>query len=175
MTYGAYGDGTGRNAELCGVGEMWGYSMGARQAYEKYGTDPKVPFLNQVWICPEIFWNLMKSDILTKKQIFDCLTSDVKTYNSLVERMYANYPEKADFIEKAFNDSNIYPDVTKPQVCNLENQTVSSSMTVTGQNIILQNISVKNSATLTLKSENSIIINEPFFVERDSNFILTRQ
>merc|ERR1711879_380514 len=29
ITYGAYGNGTGANAEYCGVGEMWGNYVGA--------------------------------------------------------------------------------------------------------------------------------------------------
>ena len=49
MTYGSYGNGTGKNAELCGIGEMWGYSKYPEKAdeIEKAFTDngitPNVP------------------------------------------------------------------------------------------------------------------------------------
>lgn len=177
MTYGAYGDGTGKNAELCGIGEMWGYSMGYRQQFEKYGKDRLSLSSRDGWIHPDVFWQLMRKNILTKKQIFDCLTADVTTYDVLVERMYSKYPEHADAIEKAFHDSNIYPNVEKPFTGDsyLTNQTISTSKTVTGENIVVQNVSITNNATLTLKSETSITINAPFVVEKDSQFNFTRQ
>lgn len=91
--------------------------------------------------------------------------------------MYAKYPGQADAIEKAFPDSKIYPNVEKPLSGDyyLTNQTISTSKTVTGENIVVQNVSITNNAMLTLKSGTSITINAPFVVEKDSQFNFTRQ
>ena len=118
MTYGCYGDGTGKNAELCGVGEMWGYFMGHRQEYEKYDTNGLTgSYLgNEDWFKPQIFWTLCSDGILTKKQIYDCLTPEVTTYDTLVAKMYEKYPARADAIEAIFKQNDITPHVTKPVV-----------------------------------------------------------
>lgn len=118
MAYGCYGDGTGKNAELCGVGEMWGYFMGHRQEYEKYAPselNDEYPF-GHGWIKPQVFWRLCSNDVLSKKEIYDCLAVGVATYDKLVEKMYEKYPTKVDSIERAFLDNGITPHVTKPIV-----------------------------------------------------------
>lgn len=59
MTNQGYGNGSGKNAELCGVGEMWGYSMGHIQEFEKYepsGLLEKYKFYNS-WMKPHVFWD----------------------------------------------------------------------------------------------------------------------
>ena len=118
MAYGCYGDGTGKNAELCGVGEMWGYFMGHRQEYEKYAPselNDEYPF-GHGWIKPQVFWRLCSNDVLSKKEIYDCLAVGVATYDKLVEKMYEKYPTKVDSIERAFLNNGITPHVTKPIV-----------------------------------------------------------
>ena len=113
MTYGAYGSGTGNNAELCGVGEMWGYFMGVTQANEMRNASYS-QYTRGGWIKPQVFEYIYENNILTKKQIFDCLTSNVRTYDALVERMYSLYPLKADDIEYAFLRNGINPSAQKP-------------------------------------------------------------
>ena len=106
MTYGAYGDGTGHNAELCAIGEMWGYAIGHIHQYEfqnkmlVVGQFPKKPVDD--WIYPHVFWDLYASKTLTKKQIFQCLTSTVDTYAELINRMTSYYPSKSEAIKLAF-------------------------------------------------------------------------
>lgn len=91
MSYGAYGDGTGRNAELCAIGEMWGYAMGCIAEKEIQGAPivvNKFPYLPiDGWIKPHIFGDLYSANTLNKKQIFDCLGSSVQTYEELTEEM----------------------------------------------------------------------------------------
>ncbi|MCL2728326.1 MAG: hypothetical protein FWD56_08090, partial [Bacteroidales bacterium] len=90
ITYGAYGDGKGKNAEMCGVGEMWGFAMERIQECEKYEPGRldslySANWDNNHWFKQEIFWDLYRKNILTKKQIFDCLSPDVDTYSKLID------------------------------------------------------------------------------------------
>lgn len=172
ITYGAYGDGTGRNAELCGIGEMWGHCIGYLQEKEKYLASKSSIRAVDGWIKPNIFFQLIYKKTLTKKQLYDCLTYDVRTYDALLRKMYAKYPDKADLIEKAFHDEGISPDVEKPSsnIIYFKDKTVSSSQTINGKNIVLENVNIINNAELTLNMEKSITINSPFVVNSGSRF-----
>lgn len=108
-----YGDGTGNNSELCGIGEMWGYSMGYIQQYELEGYKINVGNFPhsaiEGWIKPHAFWDLYAAKTLTKKQIYDCLTPTVDTYDELIDKMTSSYPSKADSIKIAFARNGIVP------------------------------------------------------------------
>ena len=183
MTYGSYGNGTGKNAELCGIGEMWGYSMGHIQEHEYY----KESIVNRVyyfgspsgWIKPHVVWDLCRKSILTKKQIYDCLVVGVDTYDRLVAKMYEKYPEKADEIEKAFTDNGITPNVPKPDTGDLTHdafytdKTVSSSFIFSGNNILTRNVTVTNSAKLTFRANKSVTINSPFTINQGAQLEMT--
>lgn len=112
MTYGSYGDGTGNNAELCGIGEMWGYSMGYIQYCELLGNRIEVGnypgYVVDGWIKPHALWDLYADNTLTKKQIYDCLTPEVDTYADLIEKMIRRYPSKADAIKLSFARHELY-------------------------------------------------------------------
>ncbi len=103
ITYGAYGDGHGNNSGICGVGEMWGFAMGYIQVYEKYNYY-FLPKGNDYWFKPKIIWDIYINGILTKKQIFDCLTRDVKSHEQLKQSLITRYPGKKYDIIKIFND-----------------------------------------------------------------------
>lgn len=158
--------------------------MGYTQAAEKFGTSSApMGILKTVdtWIYPQVFWEIISTNILTKKQIYDCLTSDVDTYNELVSKLYTLYPERADDIEKILN---AYPaiehnvslpgtgDIAYDAFCS--NRTITSSTTISGENILVQNSMVSNGATLTLNAGTSITINQPFTVERGTTLIMTK-
>ena len=181
MTYGSYGNGTGKNAELCGIGEMWGYSMGHIRAYEKYNPSGLLDDYPDVhtWLKPHVFWDLQRDKVLTKKQIYDCLVVGVDTYDRLVAKMYEKYPEKADEIEKAFTDNGITPDVPKPDTGDLTHdafytdKTVSSSFVFSGNNILTRNVTVTNSAKLTFRANKSVTINSPFTINQGAQLEIT--
>lgn len=105
-----YGDGTDTNYELCAVGEMYAFAVSELLLDEKYKL--KKTYYSggpsQQWLKPQIFWNLVKKNILTYKEIFDCLQSSVRTYRDLLEVMYAMYPLKATFIRNIFGNDKIY-------------------------------------------------------------------
>lgn len=112
ITYGSYGDGTGNNSGVCGVGEMWGYAMGYIEEYEKYkgGVYGNIPHpvnndgvVFDYWFTPDIIWGIYRDGILNKKQISDCMTSNVRSHEQLKQRMIDTYPTKKDKINYIFN------------------------------------------------------------------------
>ena len=118
ITYGSYGDGKGKNAEICGIGEMWGYAMEHIYECEKYYPHRldslySANWNNPNWFKPEIYWDLYRNNILTKKQIFDCLSRDVDTYDKLVDKMHTLYPDQAHVIDTTFNFYGIVPKTNK--------------------------------------------------------------
>lgn len=176
MTYGAYGgNGSGKNAQLCAIGEMWGYFMGYAQAAEKYESHIKDFYAVDGWIYPRVFWDIFRCKILTKKQIYDCLTPDVATYNGLVSKLFTLYPNRATDIKAIFD---AYPEinhnVSLPGDVFIENRTIASSTTISGKNIIVQNSTVCNGATLILNAGTAITINRPFTVEKGSTLLMTK-
>jgi hypothetical protein len=107
ITYGSYGDGTGNQAELCGIGEMWGYAMGQIQECERYEPNMldslySAKGWDRHWFKPAVFWDLYRNQTLTKKEIFDCLTSDVDTFNKLIAKMHERYPALVNAIDSTF-------------------------------------------------------------------------
>ncbi len=178
VKYGSYGSGKGVDAQLCGVGEMWGYSMGYISEYEKFNPEKlKKEYPDGMpsgWIKPQVFWDLITKSVLTKKQIYDCLTADVDTYNKLVAKMYGKYPAKASLIEKAFLDSGISPNIPLPEEDVYDgtyiNQSVSSSTSLSGKDVLLRNVSVTNKSKLTIHATRSATLKMPFTIDRDSQF-----
>lgn len=193
MTYGAYGDGTGNNAELCGIGEMWGYAMGCIQRYERANsTNTQYPRTSDRdgdgrndaesgWIYPHVFWDLYTGGYMTKKQIYDCLIAGVDTYNELVERLYLMNPWNAVAIESVLK---MYPEVKHnvvllgmvggPYDAVCMNRTVSSSAEVAGKRVHVENATVSGGARLTINAVESITIDKPFIVNRDAELVITR-
>jgi hypothetical protein len=57
---------------------------------------------NEGWIHPDPIWALITRGVLTKKEVFDCLTSDVDTREKLIEKMVTKYPTKASVIRMIF-------------------------------------------------------------------------
>ena len=178
MTYGAYGDGSGVNSQLCGIGEMWGNAMGYTQAVEKFGASIGVLEDMDGWIYPMIFWRLDSEDVLSAKQIYNCLASDVDTYDELVEKMYLLYPDKATQIERILKDYshfNYSVPVPDPVPDTIVNDVVySSSDEITGDRISIQNVTVSNGASLTINAGVSVRIWEPLVVESGSSLLITK-
>ena len=180
MTYGAYGgNDSGYNAQLCAVGEMWGNFMGYIQEHENC----TIPLSNihdvDGWIYPQLFINMYNNGVLSKKQIFDCLTVDVDTYNKLLLKMYSMYPDKTLDIKQGFNS---FPGIKKHTILSGDAQydafcvymSINSSHTISGENILVENSVVKSGATLLLKAGTSIEINQPFTLENGARMIMAK-
>ena len=175
MTYGSYGDGHGKNAELCGIGEMWGYFMGNVLAHEKYNGNvtinkdfPRQPI--DGWIYPHIFWDIYKHKLASKSQIYDCLTENVETYLELVSAICDKNKEKSTEIRKIFKQyiKTLQLEVDYDLV--LENMNIKTAATYYGKSVLIKNVSVANSAKLIINCQDSIVIRDPFVVERGSEF-----
>lgn len=107
VTYGKkydhpYGDASCRNSGYCGIGEMWGYAMGNWLTYKKYGKNPDSQ--RNIWFQPRIIYDLCSGGILTRKQIFDCLTADVTSHANLKKKMIDRNPSKKAYIDAKFKE-----------------------------------------------------------------------
>jgi hypothetical protein len=128
---------TSSYAGICQVGEMWGNAMGNIEMSEKYNNARLSDSYNDLfyrrpyrffgdggldslttddWIHPDPIWALITQKVLTKRQVFGCLTEDVDTVDKLEERMLTSYRDKAQLIEMAFDVNNVVkiPDITGP-------------------------------------------------------------
>lgn len=116
-------DGSGTNAGICEVGEMWGYAMGHIQEHEAYQIPTDVPYPQRYrltvgqdggWIEPDPIWALITRGVLTKRQVFDCLTSDVDTVAKLINKLCVGKTTAvADMIRTAFEQNDV-PIITGP-------------------------------------------------------------
>lgn len=173
ITYGAYGDGKGYNAELCGIGEMWGFFMGPIREYEKYKIDynRNYPYIitSGEWLKPHVFWDLYRDGILSTSQIFKCLSPGVETYNDLINAMCRKYPNSAKIIRETFAKYGI---VVENQVY-CANLTITTDRIFSGENILVTDVKVENGAKLTLNGSNSVMIEGDFSVEKNARFELS--
>ncbi len=96
-----YGDGIGKGAGECGVGEMWGYYLSSVMFQERYGG--AVPsFGNSFWFHPQIFRYLDERGI-ERADIFQALQEDVNSVETLKYALIGQIPEKRSLIEQVFN------------------------------------------------------------------------
>ena len=163
-----YGDGKGLYAEMCGISEMWGYMMGVAQQYDFLGVEDLkkyeiFPYKDwKHWFKPHIFWSLYAKGVLTKRQIFDCLTREVKSFDELASKMYEKYPYAISEISSAFKENDVPLNVDpNPEI---RNQTVTSDLSIEGKKVHAEGITVSNGATLKLVGE-QITIFSPFTVQ----------
>ena len=97
----SYGNGTGKYAGHCEVGEMWAYFLESEMFKERYGG--AVPtFGTSWWFFPQIFRYLDERG-LTRSQIFRALGPDVTTRKKLQERLVDLFPEEKDMIDQVFS------------------------------------------------------------------------
>ncbi len=173
VTYGAYGDGTGKNAELCGVGEMWGYFMGEVLKQENYNKTTEIDQTfkdNPIdgWIYPHIFWDIYKRKLALKIQIYDCLRED--TYLGVANELCYKNPDKATEIMQIFKEY-ITDFQTEPDYdVVLENLTIATYTTYYGKDVLLKNVNVTSGEKLVINCLNSTVIKDSFIAEKGSEF-----
>jgi hypothetical protein len=173
-----YGDGTGQYAGICEVGEMWGITMGHVQECEKHNEtrlddvyfnyyywngswDNSPDYFRRAgdevvegdggWIKPDPIWALITRGVLTKKQVFDCLTWDVDTVEELRAKMCTNYSTKVGLINLAFtaNDTAnpIIEGPSDPALNTLVTYTVPPLDSVLPEGMALDSFTVSGDAT----------------------------
>ena len=97
----SYGNGTGKYAGHCEVGEMWAYFLESKMFKERYGG--AVPtFGTSWWFYPQILRYLDERG-LTRSQIFRALDTDVNTRKKLQERLVDLFPEEKEMIDQVFS------------------------------------------------------------------------
>jgi hypothetical protein len=96
----AYGDGTGEDAGVCEVGEMWAYYMESKMYKERYGGSfPS--FGTSYWFYPQIFRYLDERG-LSCADIGSVLGPDVTSRMELKSALVASFPGKRTVIEQVF-------------------------------------------------------------------------
>jgi hypothetical protein len=96
-----YGDGTGDDADVCEIGEMWAFHLNNKLHNERYGGSwPS--FGSTYWFYPQIFRYMEERGVKTS-EIFNAMGEDIKTKAQLKERLKQNCPSKSSVIDQAFN------------------------------------------------------------------------
>lgn len=173
ISSGAYGEATDFNAQLCAIGEMWGFTMGNIRMYDHYGkTKEGMPEGSYGWIRPHVFWDLIVKSVLTPKEIFNCLGPDVKTYDELYSELCYRYSDKRTEISEVFQDYMISHSVVETDF--LFNREISQSMSLSNKRIEVEGyVNVIDGATLTLCGTEYVLIDGPFSVASDSQLLIT--
>ena len=95
-----YGDGTGDDAGVCEVGEMWAYYMESKMFKDRYGgTFPS--FGTSYWFYPQIFRYLDERGV-SCSEICAVLGPEVTTRSDLMSALITAYPNKRTVIEQVF-------------------------------------------------------------------------
>ena len=99
VTHGfGYGNGTDntKGRDICELGESWAY---ANQYYSA-----KYLWSSSIWFSKGVssIKNLLDTGVLTRKQLYDCLTKDVKSISDYRSKLIASYPYKSSLIYAAF-------------------------------------------------------------------------
>ena len=95
-----YGDGTGDDAGLCEVGEMWAYYMESKMYKDRYGgTFPS--FGTSFWFYPQIFRYLDERGV-SCSDINSVLGPEVTSREELKSALIASFPGKRTVIEQVF-------------------------------------------------------------------------
>ena len=94
-----YGDGTAKETtgkNICELGESWAY---ANEYYSAgYSGVPGHWFHQNI----SAIKTLLNNGTLTRKQLYDCLTKDVKSIDDFKKKLVEKYPSKSSMINAAF-------------------------------------------------------------------------
>jgi hypothetical protein len=109
ITYGAYGVGTGNNAGIYGIGEMWGNYFGTECLNREYGrnfwTNAR---RNENWFNPGFLENADNITDLSTAEIFSCLTSSTDTFGDLRNQLKNKTNNDAQ-VDNAWNNYTDWP------------------------------------------------------------------
>lgn len=105
ITYGAYGNGSGYNSGHAGVGEMWGYYIGARLAEEEFNDDSFYRFTPiDGWIPARINRRVVDEAHYTVQDIFSSLNSNVNTIPKLNIEYNSRVGKNIPTVNQIFDD-----------------------------------------------------------------------
>lgn len=174
MTNWGYGEGTGIDAELCGIGEMWGYAMEYSYRNEEYNYPSISEYIYpgsviNGWIKPHVIWDLIKMMDFSKKQIYDSLTAEVDTYLELLNQLITLYPDKFRNILAVFLLHGYEFDIERDQsTIYISNTTYYRPYAEYGYSIDLSNFEVSEDSNLTILFEDKVSLSESFHIDRNA-------
>ena len=97
---GIYGDGTAetKGRDICELGESWANAFEQYSSYMKFGT---YTYDSSIWFKSNIdaLFNLMLYNIFTPKEIYLCLTNEVKSMGDLKQKLLEKYEDRSELIE----------------------------------------------------------------------------
>lgn len=96
-----YGDGTGRKAGYCEIGEMWAYYLESLMYKDRYGGNFPT-FGTSSWFYPQIFRSLDERGVCCS-EIFSVLDDSVKSKTELKSALLAACPSDRAAIEQVFS------------------------------------------------------------------------
>lgn len=108
-----YGNRTTPGNGVCGIGEIWGYFSGHRIIHMSYFSalypnnnqyNGLYPTTASNWFRPEILWDIVENQLLTPRQIFTCMTVDIKSIDQLRNKLFITYPDIFLQIDNHFRD-----------------------------------------------------------------------
>lgn len=106
VKYGAYGTGVVRSEEdregmnICDLGESWAYSNERYLQILKFNQNRDT--LGDEWFAAHYIsiFNILNQGVLTRKQMFDCLTPDVKSYADFANALISTYDSKKEELQR---------------------------------------------------------------------------
>lgn len=96
-----YGDGTGEDAGLCEVGEMWGYYMQSRMFKDRYGGAMPA-YGTSYWFYPQIYRYLDERG-MKPEQFLAVMNPDVTDRALLKQKLIEAYPSRRVMIDQVFS------------------------------------------------------------------------
>lgn len=96
-----YGDGSGKTAGYCEIGEMWAYYLESKMYKERYGGSFPT-FGTSYWFYPQIF-RFLDDRGLTQSRIFSVLGKDVTSREELEAALTLSFPENREIIQQVFS------------------------------------------------------------------------
>lgn len=111
--------------------------------YAKEDTPDKVS------IDLQTVWDLRNVN-LDKKDIFSCLTRDVRTYDALYSKMCDKFPSKVDSIKACFTRYGLMSETEDLADVTFEDRAITTATTITADKITVRNVNVINGGELTL-------------------------
>ncbi len=111
ITYNGYGNGTGNNAGVCGIGEMWGNYFGAvcmNREFPRVGGSSAYLDEFEDWYNPGFLQDVDNIPDVSTAEIFSCLTSSTDTFDDLINQLKTKTNNDAQ-VDNAFANYTDWP------------------------------------------------------------------
>ena len=159
---------------------MWAYAVGEIQMQKMLNSDSIQGIYcglhSDDWFKPHVIWDLYRYEILSLKDIYDCMGINARDYSQLISEMNRRYPDKVEkikmvmtthgLLDKTFQNANYDSFLFNKYYVN-ENYTHS------GNNLYATYLFVYSGANVVLHGANSVTIDYPFAVESGGTLVIS--